>query len=60
MAQSLKNIKGFAYDIDGVMTDGSVLAMPDGDILRINHESGLSYTLTRVQVGDGAAEAASE
>ena len=32
----------------------------DGDILRINHESGLSYTLTRVQVGDGAAEAASE
>ena len=35
MAQSLKNIKGFAYDIDGVMTDGSVLAMPDGDILRI-------------------------
>ena len=35
MAQSLKNIKGFAYDIDGVMTDGSILAMPDGDILRI-------------------------
>lgn len=35
MAQSLKNIKAFAYDIDGVMTDGSVLAMPDGDILRI-------------------------
>ena len=35
MAQSLKNIRAFAYDIDGVMTDGSVLAMPDGDILRI-------------------------
>lgn len=30
----LKNIKAIAFDIDGVMTDGSILAMPDGDLLR--------------------------
>lgn len=28
------SIKAFAFDIDGVLTDGSLLAMPDGDILR--------------------------
>ena len=28
------NIKAFAFDIDGVLTDGSMLVMPDGDILR--------------------------
>ena len=27
-------IKAFAFDIDGVATDGSILAMPDGDLLR--------------------------
>lgn len=31
----LKKIKAIAFDIDGVMTDGSILAMPDGDLLRI-------------------------
>lgn len=29
-----ENIKAFAFDIDGVLTDGSLLAMPNGDILR--------------------------
>lgn len=28
------DIKAFAFDIDGVFTDGGVLAMPDGDLLR--------------------------
>ena len=27
-------IKAFAFDIDGVMTNGGILAMPDGDLLR--------------------------
>ena len=27
-------IKAFAFDIDGVATDGRILAMPDGDLLR--------------------------
>ena len=27
-------IKAFAFDIDGVATDGSILALPDGDLLR--------------------------
>lgn len=29
-----KNIKGLTLDVDGVMTDGSLIAMPDGDLLR--------------------------
>lgn len=29
-----ENIKAFVFDVDGVFTDGSVLAMPDGDLLR--------------------------
>ncbi len=33
----LKDIKGFAFDVDGVFTDGSVLVMPDGDMLRIHN-----------------------
>lgn len=28
------NIKAFAFDVDGVMTDGTVLAMPGGELLR--------------------------
>lgn len=31
----LKKIKAIAFDVDGVMTDGGILAMPDGDLLRI-------------------------
>lgn len=30
----LKHIKAFAFDIDGVATDGTILALPDGDLLR--------------------------
>lgn len=30
----LEDIKAFAFDVDGVFTDGLVLAMPDGDLLR--------------------------
>ena len=29
-----EKIKGFAFDVDGVFTDGGILAMPDGDLLR--------------------------
>jgi len=32
--EKLKKIRAFAMDIDGVLTDGSVLATPDGDLLR--------------------------
>lgn len=35
MAQDLKNIKAIALDIDGVLTDGSLIPMADGDVLRI-------------------------
>ncbi len=31
----LKEVKAFVFDIDGVFTDGSVLALPNGDLLRI-------------------------
>lgn len=31
----LKRIKAFAFDIDGVATDGSILCNPEGDLLRI-------------------------
>ena len=33
----LKDIKGFAFDVDGVFTDGSVLVASDGDLLRIHN-----------------------
>ena len=32
--ERLLRIKAIAFDIDGVMTDGGILAMPDGDLLR--------------------------
>jgi len=31
----LRTIRAIAFDIDGVMTDGGILAMPDGDLLRV-------------------------
>lgn len=31
----LKDIKAFAFDVDGIFTDGSVLATDNGDLLRI-------------------------
>lgn len=33
----LKNIKAFAFDVDGVFTDGSVLATDSGDLLRVHN-----------------------
>lgn len=33
--KKLLQIKAIAFDIDGVMTDGGILAMPDGDLLRV-------------------------
>lgn len=33
--QSLKKIKAVALDIDGVMTDGSLIPLADGDLLRV-------------------------
>jgi len=35
MENRLKKIKAIAFDIDGVMTDGTLLALPDGDFLRL-------------------------
>ncbi len=34
MLNSFKNIKTFVFDIDGVLTDGNVLLMQDGTMLR--------------------------
>ncbi len=31
----LERIRAIAFDIDGVMTDGGILAMSDGDLLRV-------------------------
>jgi 3-deoxy-D-manno-octulosonate 8-phosphate phosphatase (KDO 8-P phosphatase) len=33
--ERLLGIKAVAFDIDGVLTDGGILAMPDGDLLRV-------------------------
>jgi len=30
----LKDIRAFAFDVDGVATDGKILCLPDGDLLR--------------------------
>lgn len=30
----LAGIKAFAFDVDGVMTDGSILSTPDGELMR--------------------------
>ena len=35
MAQSPDNIRAIAFDIDGVMTDGGLISLPDGDLLRV-------------------------
>ena len=33
--ERLERIRAIAFDIDGVMTDGGILAMSDGDLLRV-------------------------
>lgn len=35
MEEKLRKIKAVAFDVDGVVTDGGILAMPDGDLLRV-------------------------
>lgn len=35
MAQNLKDIKALVFDIDGVLTDGSIIPLWNGDLLRI-------------------------
>lgn len=34
MEPNPSNIKGFVFDIDGVLTDGSMICLGDGDLLR--------------------------
>ncbi len=43
----LKNIKAFAFDVDGVLTDGSIICMPEtGDLIRtFNAKDGLGMRL---------------
>ena len=33
----LHNIKAFAFDVDGVLTDGGVISLPDGDLFRTHY-----------------------
>ena len=35
MEERFRSIKAVAFDIDGVLTDGGILALSDGDLLRI-------------------------
>lgn len=45
----LKDIKAFAFDVDGIFTDGSVLALDNGDLLRIfNAKDSFSVRTARV------------
>jgi len=33
--QLLKQVKAMVFDVDGVLTDGSLILMPDGDLVRV-------------------------
>jgi 3-deoxy-D-manno-octulosonate 8-phosphate phosphatase (KDO 8-P phosphatase) len=35
MENRLQKIKAFVFDVDGVLTDGGILATPEGDLLRV-------------------------
>ena len=40
----LHGIRAFAFDVDGVMTDGSIIAAPDGELIRIfNAKDGFAF-----------------
>ncbi len=42
----LQNIRAFAFDVDGVMTDGSVISTADGDLLRtFNSKDGFAIRM---------------
>jgi 3-deoxy-D-manno-octulosonate 8-phosphate phosphatase (KDO 8-P phosphatase) len=44
--QKLRNVSAFIFDVDGVLTDGSLLVMPDGDFLRrMNIKDGYALQL---------------
>lgn len=44
--QLLNDVTAFAFDIDGVLTDGSVILMPDGDQIRtMNIKDGYAIQL---------------
>jgi len=44
--QLLRNVRTFIFDVDGVMTDGSVLVMPEGEMLRtMNVKDGYALQL---------------
>ena len=43
----LHNIKAFAYDVDGVFTDGGVMATENGDLIRVfDSKDGFGVRLT--------------
>lgn len=35
MTEKLNKIRAFVFDLDGVLTDGGILATPEGDLLRV-------------------------
>ena len=44
--QILPSIKAFVFDVDGVLTDGSVVLMPDGEQIRtMNIKDGYALQL---------------
>lgn len=46
----LKKIKAFAMDVDGVLTDGSVLATQDGDLIRtFNAKDGFGMRMCKIK-----------
>ena len=59
--EKLKNIKAFVFDVDGVMTEGSVFATEDGQFLRtfnikdgfaIQHAKKLNYPIAIISGGN--------
>ena len=46
----LHGIRAFAFDVDGVMTDGSIIAAPDGEPIRIfNAKDGFAFRMCRMK-----------
>ena len=46
MLASLKNIKCFAFDVDGVLTNGTLIVMPNGLLIRtMNIKDGYALQL---------------
>ncbi len=50
LTEKLKKIKAFVFDVDGVLTDGSMIATPDGDLLRsFDAKDGMAFRLAHLQ-----------